>query len=113
MISWAIQLCSFFSSRTGNAYGENWLGIIDTIIPRGAAKRPLHQKSSPVDVVKLAERYYEAMGFPPMPDSFWKKSVFESPPNTTNKDCHASAYDFGDGQDFRFDFDSLVLQTIG
>ncbi|XP_040070068.2 angiotensin-converting enzyme-like [Ixodes scapularis] len=85
----------------GNAYGENWLSIIDTIIPRGAAKRPYHQKSSPVDVVKMAERYYIAMGFPPMPDNFWKRSVFERPPNTTNVDCHASAYDFGDGQDFR------------
>ncbi|XP_077564807.1 angiotensin-converting enzyme-like [Haemaphysalis longicornis] len=87
----------------GNLFGENWRNVADLVVPAGlrspaARRRP---PSSPLDTVREAEAYFESLGFPPMPALFWKKSLFERPSNTSSMECHATAYDFADGKDFR------------
>lgn len=48
------------------------------------------------DLHKNVEAFYRSMGFHPLPDSFWEKSMFVK--NETAKPiCHASATDFGNG----------------
>ena len=54
------------------------------------------------EMVKKAEDYYLSLGFPPIPKSFWEKSIFEKRNEIMN--CHASAANMYLDEDFRFDF---------
>ena len=38
------------------------------------------------------ENYYVSIGFPPLPDSFYKNSIFEEGHLSKSVDCHASAH---------------------
>lgn len=51
----------------------------------------------------LAEEFFVSLGLEPMPQSFWRDSMMEKPDDGRDVVCHASAWDFGDGKDFRFD----------
>ncbi|KAH7951390.1 hypothetical protein HPB52_008357 [Rhipicephalus sanguineus] len=90
----------------GNPFGENWRNLADLAVPadlrRSPAERAKPERSgSASDGMRKADAHYQALGFPPMPPLFWKNSVFERPDNFTAMDCHPTAYDFGDGKDFR------------
>ncbi|XP_065283303.1 angiotensin-converting enzyme-like isoform X2 [Dermacentor albipictus] len=90
----------------GNPFGENWRNLADLVVPADLRRSPTEQaeperRGLPSDCVRRAEAHYEKLGFPPMPPLFWKNSIFERPGNSTAMDCHATAYDFGDGSDFR------------
>ncbi|KAL3205135.1 hypothetical protein MRX96_040890 [Rhipicephalus microplus] len=90
----------------GNPFGENWRNLADLVVPadlrRRSAERAQPERSgSASDCMRKADAHYQALGFPPMPPLFWKNSVFETPDNFTAMDCHPTAYDFGDGRDFR------------
>ncbi|XP_025083196.1 angiotensin-converting enzyme-like isoform X2 [Pomacea canaliculata] len=49
----------------------------------------------------LAEEFFVSLGLEPMPQSFWRDSMMEKPDDGRDVVCHASAWDFGDGKDFR------------
>lgn len=49
---------------------------------------------------KLAEEFFTSIGLSPMPEQFWKGSILEKPENRELV-CHASAWDFHNGADFR------------
>ena len=42
---------------------------------------------------KKAEAFFTSLGWPTLPSSFWKKSMFVQPKDR-NVMCHASAWDF-------------------
>ncbi|KRY98729.1 Angiotensin-converting enzyme, partial [Trichinella zimbabwensis] len=47
---------------------------------------------------KMAESFYESLGFPAMNDAFWNISVLEqTTTNSTPKDCRPLAHDFSNG----------------
>lgn len=50
---------------------------------------------------KLSEEFYTSLNLSAMTDAFWENSIIEKP---ADKDivCHASAWDFYDGNDFRY-----------
>ncbi|CAN8014742.1 unnamed protein product, partial [Ixodes persulcatus] len=52
------------------------------------------------DMFLLSEEFFTSLGLPPMPKSFWEKSVLVKP---TNREiiCHASAWDFCGTSDVR------------
>ncbi|KAK8769963.1 hypothetical protein V5799_013572, partial [Amblyomma americanum] len=88
----------------GNPFGENWRSLADLVVPPSLGTpgdRRQRRRGTATDIVRKAEAHYVALGFPPMPPIFWRNSVFERPDNNTAMDCHATAYDFGDGSDFR------------
>ncbi|CAN8014739.1 unnamed protein product, partial [Ixodes persulcatus] len=60
----------------------------------------LKMNMTPTEMFKLSEKFFTSMGLPPMPDSFWEKSVLEKP---TDREivCHASAWDFCGSGDVR------------
>jgi len=49
---------------------------------------------------QVAEEFFTSIGLDPMPQGFWTKSMLVKP---SDRDvvCHASAWDFYDGDDFR------------
>lgn len=50
---------------------------------------------------QLAEEFFLSIGLEPMPESFWRLSMLEKPPDRQVV-CHASAWDFYNGTDFRY-----------
>ncbi|KAL1414576.1 hypothetical protein MTO96_007361 [Rhipicephalus appendiculatus] len=87
----------------GNPFGENWRNLADLVVPADLRRQRAQpaRSGSASDCMRKADAHYQALGFPPMPPLFWKNSVFEKPDNCTAMDCHPTAYDFGDGRDFR------------
>lgn len=43
----------------------------------------------------LSEGFYIDLGFNPLPEAFWTRSLFKRPTDGRNVVCHASAWDFG------------------
>lgn len=55
---------------------------------------------------KRAEDFYQSLGLPAMPDTFWRESVFARENNSDTR-CHGTAADMFQDGDFR-----LVLPMI-
>ena len=51
-------------------------------------------------MVKYGERFYESIGFAPLPDTFWQRSQFAKP-RDRDVVCHASAWDVDNDLDLR------------
>ena len=49
---------------------------------------------------RLSEAFFVSLGFGPMTDTFWEKSMIEKPEDKEVV-CHASAEDFYRQEDFR------------
>jgi peptidyl-dipeptidase A len=82
----------------GNRWGQQWPGLIDD-----ANLDPLFKGSSPETIVKSAESFYVSLGFPRLPDSFWRKSdLYPVPPGSPRKkNSHASAWHIDRALDVR------------
>uniref|UniRef100_A0A6G4ZXY2 Angiotensin-converting enzyme n=1 Tax=Rhipicephalus microplus TaxID=6941 RepID=A0A6G4ZXY2_RHIMP len=53
-----------------------------------------------LDMFKMSEEFFTSMGLPPMPKTFWERSVLTKPTDRKIV-CHASAWDFFIGKDVR------------
>jgi len=82
----------------GNRWAQEWPGLIDE-----ANLDPLFKGSSPETIVKSAENFYVSLGFPRLPDSFWKKSDLYPVPagSARKKNSHASAWHIDHAGDVR------------
>jgi peptidyl-dipeptidase A len=82
----------------GNIWAQDWSNLTDLVSPGNAdagysLTRILEgRKTSPIDMVKMGERFYTSLGFAPLPKTFWERSLFVKP---ADRDvvCHASAWD--------------------
>ncbi|MBS2033215.1 MAG: M2 family metallopeptidase [Deltaproteobacteria bacterium] len=83
---------------TGNMWGQDFVNIYPLVEPYPGASQLDVSKSieakkiSPQDEVKIGEKFFTSLGFAPLPDTFWKRSLFTRP---ADRDvvCHASAWD--------------------
>ncbi len=53
-------------------------------------------------IFTTAEEFFVSLGLDPMPETFWKHSVFTRPADKREMNCHPSAWDFYNGEDFRY-----------
>ena len=91
---------------TGNMWGQTWGNIYDLVAPY--PKQPsldvdaqLRKRNlSPKEMVKMGERFFTSLGFPPLPETFWERSLF-SRPRDREVVCHASAWDVQWNDDLR------------
>jgi hypothetical protein len=60
----------------------------------------VNQGYTPLKMFKLAEEFFTSLNLSAMPETFWERSILEKPKDT-DLICHASAWDFHDGKDFR------------
>ncbi len=74
----------------GNRWAQNWTGIVE-----GVDLDPRFKGRSAEWIVQKAEAFYVSMGFPVLPESFWKLSDLYPVPadSTRKKNTHASAWD--------------------
>jgi peptidyl-dipeptidase A len=57
---------------------------------------------SAVDLVKRSEDFYSSMGLPPMSNDFWEKSYISNSDGGNGTNCHGTAANMFDKNDFRF-----------
>ncbi|XP_071039603.1 angiotensin-converting enzyme isoform X1 [Parasteatoda tepidariorum] len=90
----------------GNLWAYSWGNIFDLVIPYPNKKsvdvtKAMREKNiTPLDMFKIAEKFFTSIGLKPMPPEFWNKSIIEKPLNREMV-CHPSAWYFFDGNDVR------------
>ncbi len=88
----------------GNMWAQEWGNINDVVQPGASEGDSLDVTSLLVEkgydarkMVKTAEGFFTSLGFDPLPDTFWERSLFVKPADREVQ-CHASAWDI-DGKD--------------
>jgi peptidyl-dipeptidase A len=91
----------------GNPWAQEWGNIYALVAPgTGAGKgydltSILQQKKfSELQMVRSGENFFTSLGFPPLPASFWERSLFVKP-RDREVVCHASAWDVDNKDDLR------------
>ncbi len=90
----------------GNMWAQQWNNIYEFVTPpRGDAGYDLTEilktkKVDELEMVRFGERFFVSLGFDPLPESFWKRSLFRKP---ADRDvvCHASAWSIDFHDDLR------------
>ncbi|HEU0034274.1 MAG TPA: M2 family metallopeptidase [Kofleriaceae bacterium] len=90
---------------TGNMWAQSWDWLYKELEPYpGQAPidvTPTLEKSyDEKKMVKVAEAFYTSLGMPPLPDTFWERSMFKKPEGKEAV-CHASAWDVTYSNDLR------------
>jgi len=90
----------------GNMWAQEWGNIYPLVAP--AQKGPTvdltellkAHKVTPVGMVHYGENFFKSLGFAPLPQTFWERSLFTKP---ADRDvvCHASAWDVDSKDDLR------------
>ncbi|MCC3160055.1 M2 family metallopeptidase [Hymenobacter sp. 15J16-1T3B] len=83
-----------------NRWGQDWSALVDV---KGLNLDPILAKKGAEWQVKQAERFYQSLGFPALPETFWtKSSLYPLPTGATyKKNNHASAWHMDLDQDVR------------
>jgi peptidyl-dipeptidase A len=91
----------------GNIWAQDWSNLYDMVAPaQSGAQTSLtdelrRRKVSPTEMAKYGERFFTSLGFQPLPQTFWERSLFVKP-RDREVVCHASAWDINMVDDLRF-----------
>eukprot|EP00163_Fabomonas_tropica_P008474 TRINITY_DN1816_c0_g1_i1.p1 TRINITY_DN1816_c0_g1~~TRINITY_DN1816_c0_g1_i1.p1 ORF type:complete len:724 (+),score=156.85 TRINITY_DN1816_c0_g1_i1:388-2559(+) len=89
----------------GDMWGQNWINLWSILDPNPGgpvldATDQLKHKNV-TEIVGIAESFFTSLGFDPLPQTFWQRSLFEKPPPPREVVCHASAWDVTFKDDLR------------
>ena len=90
----------------GNMWAQDWTNIYDIVAPKtsstGFDLTDLLKKNGydPIKMVKTGEGFYTSLGLPPLPETFWQRSLITRP-RDREVVCHASAWDIDSKDDIR------------
>ena len=85
----------------GNMWGQSWSNIYDLVYtPESNPSSSeinltnilIEKDIDEIEMVKIAENFFISLGFEPLSDTFWERSLFIKPQDR-NVVCHASAWD--------------------
>jgi len=90
----------------GNMWAQEWGNIYPLVAPaNGVQSYDLtgllqDRKANELDLVHYAENFFKSLGFAPLPQTFWERSLFRKP---ADRDviCHANAWDIDNQDDVR------------
>jgi len=90
----------------GNIWSQEWNNVANLMDPPKApqsydlTKILQDRKTDARGMVKYGENFFISLGFAPLPQSFWERSLFTKP---ADRDvvCHASAWDVDNQDDLR------------
>ncbi|KAM5150442.1 angiotensin-converting enzyme isoform 1-T1 [Callospermophilus lateralis] len=91
----------------GNMWAQTWSNIYELVAPfpsapkMDATEAMIEQGWTPRRMFKEADNFFTSLGLLPVPPEFWNKSMLEKPADGREVVCHASAWDFYNGKDFR------------
>jgi peptidyl-dipeptidase A len=91
----------------GNMWAQEWGNIYPLVAPPGSGDLGYDvgellaaKGKTPIDMVKYGEGFYSSLGFDPLPQTFWERSLFVKPADREVV-CHASAWDIDNLDDIR------------
>jgi peptidyl-dipeptidase A len=90
----------------GNPWAQEWGNIFPILgLPDNSRGYDLTEllKAKNLDaqgMVRYGENFYKSLGFAPLPDTFWQRSLFTKP-RDRDVVCHASAWDIDNQDDLR------------
>lgn len=99
----------------GNMWAQTWGNVYDIVKPEQEMSVPdvtsslVAQGYDEIKMVKQAESFFSSLGFAPLPDTFWERSMFQKPEGR-DVQCHASAWDLDDKDDLRI---KMCIQKNG
>ena len=90
----------------GNMWAQQWGNIYDVVKPPATA--PTYdltqilagKKTDARQMVRYGEGFFTSLGFEPLPQTFWERSLFTKPEDR-DVVCHASAWDIDNQKDVR------------
>ncbi len=99
----------------GNMWGQTWGNIYDIVKPKqeleviDVTKALEEHDYDEIKMVKQAESFFSSLGFEPLPETFWERSMFQQP---ADRDvvCHASAWNLDNVDDLRI---KMCIQKTG
>ncbi|WP_462154445.1 M2 family metallopeptidase [Pseudoalteromonas piscicida] len=99
----------------GNMWAQSWGNIYDLVAPENAdpgydvtALLAKHNYDE-IKMVKGAEKFFTSMGFAPLPETFYERSLFIKPQDR-DVQCHASAWNLDAKDDLRI---KMCIQRTG
>ena len=90
----------------GNMWGQEWNNIYPLVAPADAdpgydlTAILKDRKTDARQMVRYGEGFFTSLGFPPLPKTFWERSLFVKPQDR-DVVCHASAWDVDCVEDVR------------
>ncbi|MEP4889226.1 MAG: M2 family metallopeptidase [Aliiglaciecola sp.] len=99
----------------GNMWGQSWGNIYDIVKPEqkmdviDITKALEEHDYDEIQMVKQAESFFSSLGFAPLPETFWERSMFTQP-KERDAVCHASAWDVDNIEDLRI---KMCIQKNG
>lgn len=90
----------------GDMWGRFWSGLNDLVqpYPNKSSVDPtpamITQNYTARRMFEMGNDFFLSMGLKPIPDTFFNRSMIEKPVDR-EVICHATAWDFSDGKDFR------------
>jgi peptidyl-dipeptidase A len=90
----------------GNIWAQDWSNIYPLVAPAhsdaGFSLTDILKRKpvTPLEMVRTGERFYTSLGFNPLPQTFWSRSLFVRP-RDREVVCHASAWDIDFESDLR------------
>src|SRR5687767_1108696 len=91
----------------GNMWAQEWGNIYDVVAPKGAGDVGydltdllVRNKYTPEKIVRTGEGFFTSLGFAPLPQTFWTRSMITAP-RDREVICHASAWDVDNIEDLR------------
>ncbi len=90
----------------GNMWSQSWGNIYDLVKPPASAptydltKILTSRNTDAKQMVRYGEGFFTSLGFDPLPQSFWDRSLFLKPQDR-DVVCHASAWDIDSQKDVR------------
>jgi len=90
----------------GNMWAQSWLNIYPLVAPPAAdpgydLTEILQSRNfDAIEMAKSGERFFTSLGFDPLPETFWERSLFTKP-RDRDVVCHASAWDVDEENDLR------------
>ena len=90
----------------GNMWAQQWGNVYDLVAPPASdpgydlGARLEAADYDPTRMVETGEAFFSSLGFEPLPETFWERSMLVEPPDR-DVVCHASAWDLDWGDDIR------------
>lgn len=90
----------------GNMWAQSWGNIYNQVAPEDAdpgydvTELLAKHNYDEIKMVEQAEGFFTSLGFEPLPDTFWERSLFVQPEDR-DVVCHASAWDLDNRDDIR------------
>jgi peptidyl-dipeptidase A len=90
----------------GNMWAQTWDNVYEMVAPPNAdpgfdlTERLEARKVDPKGMMKYGESFFTSLGFAPLPETFWERSMITQP-RDRDVVCHASAWSIDNKDDLR------------